>query len=131
MRPRGRAVPPTPPRPQFSPVSRIDDLTGYLMASVQCWRWPVAPARAAVGLSVSRCGHGLVGRGEVPKAALRDVPKEIAPAGIDCWSIDSDTPVGRLRHLGPTMRLSETPPYRAHPSVPLGYNEPVRPARAA
>ena len=34
-------------------------------------------------------------------------------------------------HLVPTVRLSETPPYRAHPSVPLGYNEPVRPARAA
>jgi hypothetical protein len=47
------------------------------------------------------------------------------------WSIDSDTPVGRLHHLGPTVRLSQTPPYWARPSVPLGYNEPVWPARSS
>lgn len=65
--------------------------------------------------------------GEVPEAALEDVPKEIPQADIDRWSIESGTPVGRLRHLGPTVRLSETPPRWAHPSVPLGYNQPVRP----
>ena len=43
----------------------------------------------------------------------------------------SDTPVGRLRHLGPVVHLSETPPRWARPSVPLGYHEPVWPARAA
>ena len=41
----------------------------------------------------------------------------------------SDTPVGRLRHLGPVVRLSETPPRWARPSVPLGSHEPVWPAR--
>jgi hypothetical protein len=56
--------------------------------------------------------------------------KEIPQADIDRWSIDSDTPVGKLRHLGPTVRLSETPPYWARPSVPLGHNEPAWPARA-
>jgi hypothetical protein len=58
-------------------------------------------------------------------------PNEIPQADIDRWSIDSDTPAGRLRHLGPTVRLSETPPYWARPSVPLGYNQPAWPARAA
>ena len=33
--------------------------------------------------------------------------------------------------LGPTVQLSETKPYWARPSVPLGYNQPVWPARAA
>jgi hypothetical protein len=47
------------------------------------------------------------------------------------WSIDSDAPAGRLRHLGPTVQLSETKPYWARPSVPLGHNEPVWPARAS
>ena len=32
--------------------------------------------------------------------------------------------------MGPTVRLSETSPYWARPSVPLGYNEPVWRARA-
>jgi hypothetical protein len=42
----------------------------------------------------------------------------------------SETPVGRLRHLGPVTRLSETPPRWDRPTVPLGYHEPVWPARA-
>jgi hypothetical protein len=45
-------------------------------------------------------------------------------------TIESVTPAGRLRHLGPTVRLSETRPYWARPSVPLGHNEPAWPARA-
>jgi hypothetical protein len=73
----------------------------------------------------------LVGRGEVPGAVLKDLPKEIPQADMDRWSIASDTPVGRLHHLGPTVQLSETPPHWARPSVPRGYNQPVWPARAA
>jgi hypothetical protein len=80
-------------------------------------------------ISFAQAGRWLVGLGEVPEAALKDVPKEIPQADIDRWSIDSDTPVGKRRHLGPTVRLSKTPPRWARPSVPLGYNEPVWPAR--
>jgi hypothetical protein len=36
-------------------------------------------------------------------------------------------PVWAAVHLGPTVRLSQTPPRWARPSVPLGYNEPARP----
>ena len=43
----------------------------------------------------------------------------------------SETPSGRLRHLKPVVQLSETPPYWARPSVPLGYHQPVWPPRAA
>src|SRR3954463_13217454 len=120
-------------QPQFYPVSAIDYLTGYLMA----FGAMVALARRAreggswlVRISLAQTGGWLVGRGEVPESALKDVPKEIPKADIDRWSIESDTPVGRLRHLGPTVRLSETPPFWARPSVPLGYNEPAWPARA-
>src|SRR5438445_588931 len=72
----------------------------------------------------------LVGRGEVPKSDLKDVPKEFTSAELERWSVTTDTPVGRLRHLGPVVHLSETPPRWARPSVPLGYHEPVWPARA-
>jgi hypothetical protein len=122
------------PGPQFYPVSAIDYLTGYLMA----FGAMVALARRAreggswlVRISLAQVGRWLVDRGEVPEAALKDVPTEIPHADIDRWLIESDTPVGRLRHLGPTVRLSETPPYWARPSVPLGYHQPVWPARAA
>jgi crotonobetainyl-CoA:carnitine CoA-transferase CaiB-like acyl-CoA transferase len=131
---QGELFPGAEPGPQFYPVSAIDYLTGYLMA----FGAMVALARRAkeggswlVRISLAQTGRWLVDRGEVPTAALKDVPKEIPQADIDRWSIDSDTPVGKLRHLGPTVRLSETPPRWARPSVPLGYNEPAWPARAA
>src|SRR5580693_9206087 len=122
-----------PGAPQFYPVSAIDYLTGYLMA----FGAMVALARRAreggswlVRISLAQTGRWLVGRGEAPEPALKDVPKELPQADIDRWSIDSDTPVGKLRHLGPTVRLSETPPHWARPSVPRGHNEPAWPARA-
>src|SRR5215471_7000772 len=130
---QGELFPGATPGPQFYPVSAIDYLTGYLMA----FGAMVALARRAreggswlVRISLAQTGRWLVGRGEVPEAALKDVPKEFAPAELERWSMTSDTPVGRLRHLGPVLRLSETPPRWARPSVPLGYHEPVWPARA-
>ena len=68
-------------------------------------------------------------RGAVSAASLKDVANEIPQADIDGWSIDSDTPVERLRHLWPTARLSETPPHWGPSPVPLGYNEPAWPAQ--
>ena len=131
---QGELFPGPEPGPQFYPVSAIDYLTGYLMA----FGAMVALARRAqqggswlVRISLAQTGRWLVARGEVPAVSLKDVPKEFPHADLDRWSIDSDAPAGRLRHLGPTVQLSETKPYWARPSVPLGYNEPAWPARAA
>jgi crotonobetainyl-CoA:carnitine CoA-transferase CaiB-like acyl-CoA transferase len=130
---QGELFPGAEPGPQFYPVSAIDYLTGYLMA----FGAMVALARRVreggswlVRISLAQTGRWLVERGEVAPNMLEDVDKELYPAEIARWSIDSDAPVGRLRHLGPTVRLSETPPFWARPSVPLGYHEPVWPARA-
>ena len=118
--------------PQFYPVSAIDYLTGYLMAFGAL----VALARRAreggswlVRISLAQTGRWLVERGQVPDAELKDVPTEFTAQEIEDWAMDSDTPVGRLRHLRPVLSLSETPPRWARPSVPLGYNEPVWPDR--
>jgi crotonobetainyl-CoA:carnitine CoA-transferase CaiB-like acyl-CoA transferase len=131
---QGELFPGDEPGPQFYPVSAIDYLTGYLMA----FGAMVALARRAkeggswlVRISLAQTGRWLIDRGEVPEAALKDVPKEFPQADLDRWSIDSHAPAGRLRHLGPTVQLSDTKPYWARPSVPLGYNQPVWPARAA
>ena len=131
---QGELFPGAEPGPQFYPVSAIDYLTGYLMA----FGAMVALARRAreggswlVRISLAQTGRWLVNCGEVPEASLKNVAKEFSEAEIDRWSIESDAPAGRLRHLGPTVRLSETPPRWTRPSVPLGHNEPVWPARAA
>ncbi len=129
---QGEVFPGAQPGPQFYPVSAIDYLTGYLMA----FGAMVALARRAreggswlVRISLAQTGRWLVDRGEVPETALTDVPKEFTPAELARWSTTSDTPVGRLAHLKPVVQMSETPPFWARPSVPLGHNEPAWPAR--
>jgi crotonobetainyl-CoA:carnitine CoA-transferase CaiB-like acyl-CoA transferase len=131
---QGELFPGPEPGPQFYPVSAIDYLTGYLMAFGAL----VALARRAreggswlVRISLAQTGRWLVERGEVPERELRDVPKEFTAAELERWSTTSDTPVGRLRHLGPVVHLSETPARWERPSVPLGYHQPVWPARVA
>src|SRR5438046_2655302 len=129
---QGELFPGAAPGPQFYPVSAIDYLTGYLMAFGAMG----ALARRVreggswlVRISLAQTGRWLVGWGEVPKADPKDVPKEFTLAELERWPMTSDTPAGRLRHLGPVVRLSETPPRWARPSVPLGYHEPVWPAQ--
>ena len=127
---QGELFPGAEPGPQFYPVSAIDFLTGYLMA----FGAMVALARRAreggswlVRISLAQVGRWLVQRGQVPEAELRNVPQDFTPAELERWSMTSDTPDGRLQHLGPVLRLSETPPRWARPTVPLGYHQPVWP----
>ena len=128
---QGELFPGAAPGPQFYPVSAIDFLTGYLMA----FGAMVALARRTreggswlVRISLAQVGRWLVERGQVPEAELKDVPKDFTPAELERWSMTSDTPDGRLQHLGPVLRLSETPPRWARPTVPLGYHQPVWPS---
>ncbi len=128
---QGVVFPGAAPGPQFYPVSAIDFLTGYLMA----FGAMVALARRTreggswlVRISLAQVGRWLVERGQVPVASLKDVPQEFTAAELARWSMTSETPVGRLQHLAPVLRLSETPPRWARPMVPLGYHEPVWPA---
>jgi crotonobetainyl-CoA:carnitine CoA-transferase CaiB-like acyl-CoA transferase len=129
---QGQLFPGKEPGPQFYPVSAIDYLTGYLMAfgaMVALGRRAREGGSWLVRISLAQTGRWLVGRGEVPESELKDVPQEFADDELARWSIESETPAGRLRHLKPTVQLSETPPFWARPSVPLGYNEPAWPAR--
>jgi hypothetical protein len=82
-----------------------------------------------VRISLAQTGRWLVSRGEVPEARLKDVPKDFTPAEIERWSTTSETPDGKLQHLAPVVRLSETPPRWARPSVPLGYHKPEWPGK--
>jgi crotonobetainyl-CoA:carnitine CoA-transferase CaiB-like acyl-CoA transferase len=115
-------------------VSAIDYLTGYLMAfgaMVALGRRARQGGSWLVRTSLAQTGHWLVGRGQVPDAELNEVPAEFTQPELERWSMSSDTPVGNLRHLGPVVRLSETAPFWARPSVPLGYHQPVWPERGS
>jgi crotonobetainyl-CoA:carnitine CoA-transferase CaiB-like acyl-CoA transferase len=124
-------IPGKTPGPQFYPVSAIDYCTGYLMATgamVALHRRAREGGSWLVRISLAQVGKWLVDLGEVAADSLRNVPTEFSPHELDRWSMVSDTPSGRLRHLKPVVQLSETPPYWARPSVPLGYHPPVWPA---
>ncbi len=129
---QAEVVPGKTPGPQFYPVSAIDYCTGYLMAfgAMEALRRRATQGGSwLVRISLAQVGKWIVDRGEVPENAARDAPVEFTPDELERWAMVSDTPSGRLRHLKPVVELSETPPYWARPSVPLGYNKPEWPAR--
>src|SRR6202035_14318 len=111
--------------PQFYPVSAIDYCTGYLMAfgaMVALARRTQEGGTWLVRISLAQVGKWIVDFGEVPAAALRDIPPEFTASELERWSTVSETPSGRLGHLRPAVQLSETPAYWARPSGPLGYH---------
>jgi crotonobetainyl-CoA:carnitine CoA-transferase CaiB-like acyl-CoA transferase len=129
---QGELFPGKEPGPQFYPVSAIDYLTGYLMAvgaMVALKRRVQEGGSWLVRISLAQVGRWLVSRGEVPQAQLQDVQKEFTEAELDRWSMVSDTPVGRLRHLAPVLQMSETPTRWERPTVPLGHHRPEWPPR--
>ena len=131
---QAEVVPAKTPGPQFYPVSAIDYCTGYLMAfgaMVALQRRATEGGSWLVRTSLAQIGKWIVDLGEVPEAAARDAPAEFTAAELEGWSMVTDTPSGKLRHLKPVVRMSETQPYWARPSVPLGYHQPVWPARGA
>ncbi|MXZ91461.1 MAG: CoA transferase [Chloroflexi bacterium] len=127
---QGQLFPGAEPGPQFYPVSAIDYLTGYLMAfgaMLALGRRAREGGSWLVRISLAQVGKWLVEQGQAPEPELRDVPAEFDAAEIKSWSTTSDVPEGRLGHLAPTLQLSETQPYWARPTVPLGYHDPVWP----
>jgi hypothetical protein len=78
-----------------------------------------------VRASLAQTGHWIdgLGRASAPGSGLGD--DEVA-----ALTEVSDSPYGRLRHLAPIVRMSETGAFWARPSVPLDYHSPEWPPRA-
>lgn len=131
---QAEVVPAPTPGPQFYPAAAIDYCTGYLLAfgaMVALGRRTREGGSWLVRLSLAQAGKWIVDRGEVPEAAARAAPEDFEPDELQRWSMLSQTPAGPLRHLRPAVELSETPPFWARPSVPLGYHRPEWPDRDA
>ena len=129
---QAEVVPGKTPAPYFYPVSAIDYCTGYLMAfgaMIALGRRAREGGSWMVRISLAQVGKWLVDLGEVPEDAARSAPAEFTAEELARWSMVSETPAGKLRHLGPVVGLPLTPPYWARPSVPLGYNKAEWPAR--
>ena len=131
---QAEVVPGKTPGPQFYPVSAIDYCTGYLMAfgaMVALERRAREGGSWLVRISLAQIGKWIVDLGEVPEAphAMHRRSSRRRNWSAGRWSRRRRP--GKLRHLRPTVQLSETQPYWARPSVPLGYHKPEWPARGA
>jgi len=112
-----------PNGPRLVPAAATDYTTGYLAA----FGAMVALARRAreggsylvrASLCQAAMMIGRLGRADEAEAAAQ---KPTLPADeIGPLTVETDTPFGRMTHLAPIVRLSETPAWWTLPAVPLG-----------
>ena len=114
-------------RPQHLPAQVVDHGTGYLAA----FGAQIALARRAreggsylVRVSLAQTGKWVDALGRVDGLATPDLTLE----AVQDLLADMDSPYGRLRHVLPAARFSETPALWSRPTVPLGTHAPAWPA---
>ena len=113
-------------RPQHLPAQVVDHGTGYLAA----FGAQIALARRAreggsylVRVSLAQTGKWVDALGRVDGRATPDLTLE----AVQDLLADMDSPYGRLRHVLPAARFSETPALWSRPTVPLGTHAPAWP----
>jgi crotonobetainyl-CoA:carnitine CoA-transferase CaiB-like acyl-CoA transferase len=114
-------------KPQHLPAQVVDHGTGYLAA----FGAQVALARRAreggsylVRVSLAQTGKWVDALGRVDGRRTPDLTLD----AVQDLIADMDTPYGRLRHVVPAARLSETPAFWSRPAVPLGTHPAAWPA---
>ncbi len=121
-------------KPKYLPVSAIDYVSGYLMA---LGTMAALSRRAAEGgswlvrVSLARTARWITDQGKVDAAALQDVQEELTVEELARLTMETESPLGRIRHLKPVAVLSETPARWTQPPVPLGHDRPAWDASTA
>jgi len=113
--------------PRLTPVSAIDYVSGHLMAlgaMVALGRRVREGGSWLVRVSLARTGKFIVDRGLLDAAVLEDVPDDLPADEIARLTSETQTPLGRLLHLAPIVRMSETKARWTRPPVPLGTHPP-------
>lgn len=120
-----------PDRPALLPAAANDYVTGYLAA----YGALLALARRAteggsyhVRVSLCRSGMFIYEQGKV---AYDRPDMELGDDELDALRIETAPAAGPLRHLGPVLKLSETPPRWIRPTPVLGGDRPEWPAATA
>jgi len=112
----------TPEQPVLMPAAACDYTTGYLAAlGTMAALWRRATEGGSYHVRASLCQTGMwLERG----GPLYDRSGATGLGGLGGWMTESDTPWGRLSHLAPVARMSDTPPQWERPSSPLGSDPP-------
>ena len=106
--------------PRNLPVQALDYICGYLAAlgaMVGLARRAEQGGSWLVRVSLVQVAHWIASLGTVE--ASRGA-KELTEAELAGMLMESDGPIGHLRHLKPVVHLSETPAFYAKPPEPLG-----------
>lgn len=106
--------------PRNMPVQALDYIAGYLGAlgaTVALARRVEQGGSWLVRVSLVQVAHWLSSLGTVDASAgMADLPDhELAPL-----LMESDGPLGHLRHLKPVIQFGDTPAFYAKPAEPLG-----------
>ncbi|HEY6668647.1 MAG TPA: hypothetical protein VI033_05780 [Candidatus Nitrosopolaris sp.] len=54
-----------------------------------------------------------------------DIPNPISQEEREPFMMECDSPYGKLKHVAPVAKYSDTPSYYEKPVVPLGAHKPV------
>ena len=114
----------SPERPKLLPAAACDYTTGYLGA----YGILLALARRAreggsyhVRVSLCQSGMFIYRQG---KTGVVGPDMGLSESELDAMRITSEPAQGPLRHLGPVLNLSETPPHWVRPTPVLGGDAP-------
>ncbi|MGQ0652487.1 MAG: CoA transferase [Betaproteobacteria bacterium] len=110
-------------KPKLLPVSAIDYVSGYLMAfgaMAALERRAREGGSWLVRVALARAGSWIVDRGTQPQSAWRAAPRDLPEAELAPLMQEADAAAGRIRHLGPVVRLEATPPRWSRPPVMPG-----------
>jgi crotonobetainyl-CoA:carnitine CoA-transferase CaiB-like acyl-CoA transferase len=120
-------------RPKLLPAAACDYTTGYLGA----YGVLLALARRAreggsYHVRVSLCQSGMFIHRQ-GKTTFDKQGMDLSEAELAALRVETDTSHGPLRHLGPVLKLSETPPHWERPTPMFGGDQPtwLEPSAAA
>jgi crotonobetainyl-CoA:carnitine CoA-transferase CaiB-like acyl-CoA transferase len=111
--------------PKTFPGYLNDYVTGYLAAFGAC---AALIRRAKEGGSywvrVSLCRSAMWVQ-DLGRVSSSDIINPLTCKERESFMIESDSPFGKLKHVGPVAKYSETPSYYDIPVVPLGAHQPI------
>ena len=114
-------------QPRLMPANTIDYGTGYLGAfgaMVALGRRAREGGSYLVRVALARTGRWITQYPHVSKEEQAGV-QPIPPERVEQLMVSTDTPFGRLRHIGPVAEMSETPTRWTHPTVPANDDAPT------
>jgi crotonobetainyl-CoA:carnitine CoA-transferase CaiB-like acyl-CoA transferase len=114
--------------PRIVPGAITDYVTGYLLAfgtMVALRRRALEGGSYVVRSSLAQTGMCVERMGQVDAEKAMAQSELVAREVREKLTLDEKTAYGRMRYLGPIIRMSETPPRWSQPTVPRGSLQPV------